>query len=336
MDAERLHQESIVIDGACPLLGHQDYYRNWMAGGATAALATVGYGLPGLGAMGQTLKNIGAWFRRFREHPDQLRPVWSVKDIHQAKNDGQLGIIFHFQGSLPFEDDLNSLEVFYRLGLRVVQLCYNTADQVGCGCTVAEDTGLTGFGREVITEMNRLGLVVDCAHTGTRTTLEALEVSRTPVIVSHANSRAVCDSNRNLTDDLIRAIAANGGVVGLNGYPAFVSTNIRPGLNDLLDHADHIMALVGPDHLSLGLDYFEYQAGVVDEATAQVVYDYLLESGAWAPGEYPPPPWHFPQGVEMPEKLPNLTAGLLDRGYQEEDIRKILGLNLLRVFDQVW
>jgi len=331
--AERLHREAIVIDGTCPLARQGDSFERWIAGGATAIAITADYRGE---LMAATMRRLGAWLKKIRENSDRLIQVTSVKDIYRAKEEGKLGLIFHFQDTLPFERDLDLIEVYHRLGLRVAQLCYNAKNFVGDGCSERTDCGLSDFGLRVIAELNRLGIVVDCSHTGFRTTMEAIEASRAPVIISHSNARAVCDSSRNLTDEQIRAVAAKGGVVGLTGWPSFVARKARPSLDDLLDHADYLAGLVGVEHLSIGIDYWEYMAGLCDEAKARVRYDELVREGIWSPKDYPPPPWHFPQGIETPEKLPNLTAGLLRRGFSENDVRAIWGLNLIRVFRQVW
>lgn len=336
MTPEQLHRESIVIDATCPLAVLKPYLANYKEGGNTVIAATVGYGAGGLGNINFTMRNLGTWYEAIRSQPDKLLLITSVEDIYRAQAEDKLGILFHFQGSVPFEDDPNMAEVYYRLGLRMCQLCYNIKDLVGCGCAEKTDGGLTAFGEQIIGEMNRLGIVVDCAHTGIRTTMDALEVSKQPVIISHGNSKAVCNNARNLDDDLMLAVAANGGVIGFNGYPAFVAKKEEPDLEDLLDHVDHMVKLVGPDFVCIGMDYYEYQNGVADIETAQFTYDFLVETGSWRPEEYPPPPWHYPKGVEMPEKMANLTAGLVQRGYKDEDIKKILGLNLIRVFKEVW
>jgi len=109
-----------------------------------------------------------------------------------------------------------------------------------------------------------------------------------------------------------------------------------PSLDGYIKHVDHVVSLCGIDHVCIGMDYFEYQAGVADDATAKSVYDYLLESGAWSAEDYPPPPWNYPLGIEMPEKFPNLTHWLLKNGYSEHNVEKILGLNILRIFKEVW
>jgi membrane dipeptidase len=331
--AKELHREAIVIDATCPLASVGNHYEKWIAGGATVIAPTVNRP-PEL--MRDTMGRVGEWFKRLREDSERLLHITSVSDIHRAKEENKLGILFHFQGTTPFEKDLNSIELFHRLGVRMVQLCYNEKDFVGDGCTERTDSGLSEFGLKVVGELNRLGMVVDCSHTGYRTTMDAIEVSEKPVIVSHGNARAVCDSFRNLRDDQIVAIAKNGGVMGLNGYPDFVAKKQKPTLDDLLDHADYIARLVGVEHISVGIDYYQGMAGIMDEEDAAALYRASISSGVWNPRDYSPPPWHYPQGIEMPDKLSNLTAGLLRRGYSEEDTRKILGLNLIRVFEETW
>lgn len=330
---EKLHQDSIFIDGTCPLASLGNYWENYITGGVTVVSATVNWPRE---LLRDTIRRTGEWFSKLRINQDKLMQITSVDDIYQAKKEKKLGVLFHFQGTTAFELDLNNIEIFYRLGLRMVQLCYNARDFVGDGCQERTDCGLSHFGVKFIGELNRLGIVVDCSHTGYQTTMEAIEVSNKPVVVSHANVKAVCDNDRNLKDDTIKAIAKSGGVIGLNGYPAFVAKKDRPSLDDLLDHADYIVKLVGVEHVSIGIDYWHGQAGVADDKEAMALYEHMVVNGTWNPQDYPPPPWHFPEKIEMPEKLPNLTVGLLKRGYAEMDIQKILGQNLIRVFKEVW
>jgi membrane dipeptidase len=331
--ASELHQEAIVIDATCPLASVGNYFEKWLAGGATVIAPTVNR--PGE-FMRETLTRLGEWFQKLRLNQDKLLLITSVEDIFRAKREHKLGLLYHFQGTSSFEKDLNSIEIFYRLGLRMAQLCYNVRGFVGDGCSERTDCGLSDFGVKVIGELNRLGIVVDCSHTGYRTTMEACEISKKPVIASHSNVKAICDSFRNMTDDQIKAIAKKGGVIGLNGTPYFVVKNKRPSLEDLLDHADYIAKLVGVEHVSVGIDYYEGMAGVADDEKAKALYAQFVESGIWNPRDYAPPPWYLPEGIEMPDKLPNLTAGLLKRGYSEGDIKKILGMNLIRVFKETW
>lgn len=331
--ARRIHREAIVIDAVCPMARYRNSFEKWMAGGATAIGVTADYRGEFLGA---TVHRLGAWFKKIRSHVDKLIQVLTVGDIYRAKEAGKLGMIFHFQDTLPFEMDIDSIEVYHRLGLRMAVLAYNAKNLVGDGCSERTDSGLSEFGLRVVAELNRLGIVVDCSHTGYRTTMDAVEASSDPVIISHSNAMAVHPSRRNLKDDQIKAIAGNGGVIGLTGWPPCVSSKAKPSLDDLLNHADYIAKLAGVEHLSLGIDYWEFMAGMCDEERARARYEEQVQEGKWSTRDYPPPPYYFPEGIETPEKLPNLTAGLLRRGYGEEEIKEILGLNLIRVFKKVW
>ncbi|MCG8567967.1 MAG: dipeptidase [Desulfobacterales bacterium] len=325
----------ILIDLTAPLATLEPFLDNFARGGVTALAATVGYGTPGLGTPAFTLNTLGTWLNRFRDRADLL-PIRRAADIEKAHREGKLGIIFHFQGSLPMETDVTTLSAYHGLGLRIFQLCYNTRDHLGCGCAEETDTGLTDLGRQAIQELNRLGILIDCAHTGITTTRQTLELSQAPVIISHGNAAAVCPSARNLDDDTIKAVADTGGVVGVNGFPAFVTPSGQPSLDQFMAHIRHMVHVAGEDHVALGLDYFEYQDGAADLETATQVYDYLIQSKAWNTTDYPPPPWKYPMGIEMPEKLITLPRALEKAGFTPAQVEKILGCNALRVFKDVW
>ena len=187
---------------------------------------------------------------------------------------------------------------------------------------------LACFGKTVVRQMNELGLVIDLSHTGERTTLEAIELSDYPCIFSHSNVNTIRPNDRNLSDDQIRAAASNGGVVGIAGFPSFVSSSERPKIDEFVAHIEYISELVGADHVGLGIDYASNPTG--EE------FDDLIEIGKWLPANYQRPPWHYPLGMEDVTLLPNLTEQLLQRGFSTEDIMKILGGNFLRVFQAVW
>lgn len=331
--AEELHKSSIVIDATCPLANHQEYWRNYIDGGFTAIAPTIN--MPP-NFVRDTIQRLGVWLAKIRDNSDTLMHVLTVEDIYKAKEDSKLGLIFHFQGSTPFETDLNNVGVYHKLGLRMVQLTYNIKDFVGDGCAERTSCGLSDFGLKLIAELDRSGIVVDCAHTSYQTTMDAIEASTNPVIVSHGNAMAVRDHKRNLPDDVLKAIANNKGSVGLTGYPDFVSEGKPPSLEDLVDHAEYMANLIGIDHVHIGMDYFWAQKGVASDEEAWAVYNDFVARGIWSPSEYSPPPLMYPDGIDMPEKIGNLTAALLKRGFTDEDVKKILGLNLIRVFKQVW
>ena len=328
----RVHEQSVVIDLVCPLANSEPHLDEWIRGGVTAIGPTVASDddLP------SAMSKLAAWHARLRRLADRLLHVTSVADVQRAKREQKLGIIFHFQNTQPFERNPDNVELYYRLGLRVAQLTYNVRNWVGDGCEEPANSGLSDYGKRIVREMNRVRMVVDCSHTGYRTTMDAMEISSAPCIFSHANAYAVHDSGRNIRDDQIKAVAASGGVIGLNGFPAFVSKRPWPTLDDLLKHADYIADKVGVDHVSVGIDYYQGQWPFMPDAEAKALYATWVRNGRWSPKNYPPPPYKYPKGIEVPSKLPALTAGLLARGFSKDDVAKVLGGNLLRVFGQVW
>lgn len=331
-DYERLHDEAIVIDAVAPLMNsHPQFIDWWIEGGATAVAPTVG----GSELVGPTLKNLARWYRMIQQDP-RLQLVQKSSDIDDAKAAGTFGIIFHFQGTTPIEDDLNLVSVYKQLGVGMIQLAYNVKNRVGDGCEERTDCGLSNFGMELIKRMNQERVIVDCTHTGYQTTMEAIELSTAPVVFSHSNVKALKPSARGITDDQIKAAAATGGLIGTVGFPAFVSDSSHPTLDELINHTEYVANLVGTDHIGIGIDYFGGQVGVTDNETAERQYASSISSGRWQADSYPPPPYHYPQGIDTPRTLQNLTKRMLERGFSEDDIKKFLGGNWVRVFKAVW
>lgn len=228
----------------------------------------------------------------------------TVAEIEAAVAAGRLAAVLSAEGGEPVGRDLALLRVLHRLGVRAMGLVWNERNAIGDG--VGESRaggGLTEFGVAVVQEMDRLGMVVDVSHLNERGFWDVLEVSSRPVIASHSNARALCDHPRNLWDHQLRALAAKGGVVGINFYARFVDPE-RATLGRVADHIDHIAGLLGPEHVGLGSDF-----------------DGIEQT---------------PEGLEDATRFPALAEELLRRGYREDDVRKILGGNFLRVFRQVW
>ena len=330
-NAEALHASSIVIDGTCPLLRRREFVDWYIEGGVTACCPTVGSTAPAA----ETLRNLGAW-KRFIASRADLTQVLSAGDIDRAKSERKLGLIFHFQGADPIENDLNLVEAYRALGVRMVQLTYNVRNRVGDGCEEATDAGLSAFGVDLIARLNENRIVVDCSHTGYRTTMEAIERSTRPTVFSHANAYSVHPSPRNIKDDQIKAAAASGGLVGVNGFPAFLGTSTQPTMDRFIEHLDYMVQLVGIDHVALGIDYYEGMHPVASAEEAAQFFKQQLAQRRWSEASYPPPPHHYPEGMATPKELPNLTAKLLALGYAADDVRKLIGGNWLRVFRAVW
>ncbi|MEM6438998.1 MAG: membrane dipeptidase [Pseudomonadota bacterium] len=332
LSAADLHRDALVIDMTCPLAKAHRYLDWWIEGGATAIAPTI----RGFSAgAGDALAQIGG-FRRLCRERDDLMLIETAADLDAARATGRLGLILHSQGGSIVEDRLDLVDGLQAAGLRVLQLCYNTKNLIGDGAGERTDSGLSDFGVRLIGRLNAARVAVDCAHTGHRTSMDAVEHSAAPVIISHANARAVHDNLRNVEDELIRAVAGTGGVIGTVGFPSFLTAEGQPSLDAFIDDIAYKADLVGIDHTGLGIDYYLGQWGVEDDAAALARYEGLLAEGLWRPGQYPPPPYKYPEGIETPRTLPALTERLLARGFSTEDIRKVLGENWRRVFAEIW
>jgi membrane dipeptidase len=266
---------------------------------------------------------INQWWRAARLHPDQVRVVTRVPELRAAAAEGVFAAVIHFQGSVPLGTDLELVDAFHRLGLRVMQLTYNYAGPVGDGCLEERDAGLTRFGRQVVERMQQIGVAVDLAHVGRRTCLDALDLATKPVIVSHANARAVHDSPRNLDDEVIDKVASTGGVIGLCPFQSFVSSQPHQTLDQLLDHAVYVAERVGAEHLSLGTDFNNED---------EDAFDYY----GYDPRYYPHPPWTWPDNITWWDDITNLAPALERRGFTADETTGILGENLLRTLNTAW
>lgn len=320
-----LHSDAIVIDGLNISRWCEDTFRQLSQGGVTAINATIAVHQ----GFRETVTAISRWHGLFERHTPLIDPVRSVDDVHRAKREGKVGIIFGFQSTDPIEKDLRLLSVFWTLGVRIIQLTYNERNYIGDGCLERTDCGLSHFGLAVIEEMNRLGILVDLSHVGYRTTMEAIEASQLPVSFTHANPRALCDHPRNKTDEQIRAVAGRGGVIGATAFPLFLSAGSEATIEDLVDVVDYLVQLVGVDHVGIGSD-FTY-------AQTKEWFSWLL-AGKGKRGQMMGLGWPvvYPQGVRSAAEFPNVTRALLARGYSSAATRKILGGNFLRLFETVW
>lgn len=266
-----------------------------------------------------------AHFRRWLlARPGEYLLVRSVEDIQRAKETGRLGVFFDIEGTNAVGGQLSLVQLYYDLGVRWMLMAYNLSNRAGGGC-MEDDRGLTSFGAQLVDEMARVGMIVCCSHTGERTTLETIEHSRNPVIFSHSNPRALWDHPRNIRDHVIRACAAKGGVIGINGVGAFLGSNDTRS-ETVARNVDYVARLAGIDHVALGLDY------VFDN-------DELLEYLKARPqmfGEDAATLQQYACDFVAPEQIPEVVQCLISMGYADSDIERILGLNLLRVARAVW
>ena len=333
--AMSLHKKAIVADmsltgsSAHPVLPRngKTYYERMTAAGLTIASHTLGHAEPDFH---NGLEDANIHNRLVAQNPDKYMLVTRSEHFRQAKEEGKIGLVLTFQNATQLEDDwLNYLPVFHALGVRVIGPTYNTTNLLGSGCLEPVDNGLTGYGRQVIRAMGHIGMLVDLSHTGDRTCRETLEVAQDPVLLTHANPRALNASPRNKPDDILKAVAASGGVVGVVAWNVLCMTkpNVQPTILDLADHIDYLVNLIGVDHVGLGSDMNENFDALPVKSNFAEVYGWMME-GVRNMTE--------PVGFGSVDDYPNLTRVLVKRGYSDSDILKILGENYMRVAKQVW
>lgn len=258
------------------------------------------------------------------ESPECFTLVLEPDDIPRARREGKVGLMLGVEGAEAVETDLGLLRCYYRLGLRVMNLSWHHRNLAADGVAEPSDAGLSHFGRALVGELNRLGILIDLSHLSPSGVEDVLERSRAPVMASHSNAKAVCDHQRNLDDRQIRAIAARGGMVGAVFLGRFVDSR-RPTLERVLDHLDHMRGLAGNEHLGIGPDYCDHAEDMIISARRV--------AGPGQPVDDRTIP--FAEGLEDAGKLPRFTQGLVARGYDEAAIRGILGENFLQLFRTV-
>jgi membrane dipeptidase len=288
------------------------------ASGIDAVLVTVA----SLEDTGPALLRTAQWRRAIADAGENASHWTSPAQLAGAAG-GPLGVVFHFQGTEPLHGSVDLLDAFASLGLRVMQLTYNYRTMAGDGCCEPADSGLSAYGARLAEAAVRLGVTLDVSHAGNRTSLDIIGRAGAPVIASHANARAVCDSPRNLSDDVIRGIASSGGVIGLCAFRTFVSDDPHPTIDDLVGHARYIADLTGPAHVGLGWDF-----------AAESEEDY--EFYGYDERYYPRPPWTWPTGLSWFQDTPNIVPALRKGGFSDQEIDGICGGNFLRAFSRTW
>jgi membrane dipeptidase len=291
----------------------------YRAAGVDAVILNIGFDEMGIEEHIRTLASLRHWLKARSE---QYLLLEQADDAELARATGRLAVGFDIEGANAIGDQLSLIETYYDLGVRWMLLAYNRNNRVAGGCQ-DEDCGLTEYGRQVIREMERIGMQVCLSHTGHRTVRDVFEFATRPVIFSHSNPSALHAHPRNIPDSLIQACAASGGVVGVNGVGIFLGKNDSTSTT-YARHIDHIVQLVGPRHAALGLDY------VFD---VQELEDYLKKMRHTFP-----PDLGYELGARFvaPEQLEEIVATLQGWGYQDEDLMAILGGNWLRLARAVW
>lgn len=275
----------------------------------------------------ETLRAVGNWTELVNRNSDLAFLAQSGTDIHRARVEGRIAVFLGFQNTSPFEDDYRMVEAFHRLGVRVAQLTYNNQNLVGGGCFEPNDSGLTRYGRVIVSEMNRVGMLIDLSHVGEKTTLDAIEVSSGPVAITHSNPLWFHDTPRNKSDEVIQALVDKGGVIGACLYPT-VSGGSSATLERFTGMISHLVDQYGPEHIGIGSD-----------CTRGWNKDFVgwLRNGRWnptAPEDAPEwPAW--PNWYKSPADFPRLADGLSTAGLDDETIARVLSKNWETLFEAV-
>ncbi len=325
--AKTIHERAIIIDGLCYMRAPNDdiYLKTMIKAGVTATNVTIPEILDNFE---QAIRRIADWYQSISTFGDHLIHVLNVDNIYQAKEEGKTAIIMGFQDTKPIGNELKLLDIFHRLGIRIVQLTYQYQNFVGCGCG-EKDTGLTAFGRDLVGKLNDLGILIDLSHCGPKTAMDTLELTTKPIAFTHAGVLALCNHVRNKSDELIKAVSEIGGLIGIPSYSQFLDIRATrmPSIIEYLDVIDYVVKLVGIDHVALGFDFTptwsEDDYNDSAEKYPEIYLDYGFEDTPL-------------KGLHDISEIKNVTRGLISRGYNEASIRKVLGENFLRVFAEVW
>ncbi len=334
--ARDLFDEAIVIDGLdVSDFTQPDVLHGLQAGGITAINATNAVWED----FEQALSNLSDWYARFDAHAEWIRPGRSTADIRAAKRENRTAVIFGWQNAAPFGSDLRRVRQFFELGLRTVQLTYNERNLYGNGCWEITDEGLSRIGRDLIHEMNDVGILIDLSHCGDQTTLETIEHSKKPVAITHAYSRTTFDHPRNKDDSVIKRLAERGGIIGTNAFPTHYPRGFEASVDDFVDAMEYLIELVGVQHVAIGTDFCmgrdqTFFAWITASHGRRRFKD--VANDRVRRFDVIPKPYRHLRGLESPQEFVNIADRLVRRGHTDNDIRDLLGGNWLRLFDEVW
>ncbi|MGB0718264.1 MAG: membrane dipeptidase [Alphaproteobacteria bacterium] len=305
----------------------QKIFQQMRSGGLDAVHVTIAYHE----TFRETVLNLEKWNGWFEEYPELICQAFTGNDVRQAKVDGRTAIIFGFQNPSPIEDDIGLVEVWHRLGARFMQLSYNNQSLLATGCYEAEDMGLTRMGKEVVAEMNRVGIVIDMSHSAERSTLEAIDFSQRPIAITHANPAKWHPARRNKSSEVLKALTNRKGMVGFSLYPHHLKNGSDCTLTEFCEMIADMASAYGAEHLGIGSDLCQDQPDSVVE---------WMRQGRWTKGQdfgegsadnpgFPEQPNWFKTNTDFP----NLETGLRSVGFNEQEVAGIMGENWLRFYD---
>ena len=317
-----------VIDNLQYANWSEKIFREMREGGVDAVHVTISYHEN----FRETVLNFEKWNRWFEQFPDLIFHGEWGDDVRRARETGRTAIFFGFQNPAPIEDDIGLVEIVHKLGARFMQLTYNNQSLLATGCYEAEDPGVTRMGKQVIKEMNRVGLVVDMSHSADRSTIEAADISERPITITHANLHSWQPALRNKRDDVVRAVVDNGGMMGFSMYPHHLKDKTDCTLDSFCEMIATAAEKFGAAHFGLGSDLCQDQPDSIVEWMRVGRWSKEIDYGegsAAAPG-FPPQPEWFKDNRDFG----NLATGLRKVGFDEAEVAGLMGDNWLRFYDE--
>ena len=316
----------MFIDGLQYCNWSEKIFKQWRASNLTAVHVTISYHEQ----FRQTVSNFEQWNSWFEKYPSLIMPAFYAEDVETASKQNKTAVIFGFQNPSPIEDDIGLVEILHRLGGRFMQLSYNNQSLLATGCYEENDPGITRMGKEVIKEMNRVGMVVDMSHSSERSTFEAIELSSRPIVISHANPSFWHPAKRNKSDEIIKELSNSNGMLGFSLYPHHLNNSSQCSLEDFCSMIARTADLIGIDHIGFGSDLCQDQPDSIVEWmrvgkwTKEIDYG---EGSASNPGFPDMPDW-FRDNRDWH----NIIEGLKKHGFSNDEINKIKGENWLSFF----
>ena len=325
--SDKNKNEFIAIDGLnVSNWESENVYRDLNKGNVSAINATVAT----WENYQQTIANISTWYSRFNSRSD-ISLIKNVNDIFEAADNNKTGIIIGFQNASPIENNLDYFYTFNELNVKIIQLAYHERNLLGNGCYERSDEGLSNFGIDAIKVMNDVGILIDLSHVGIVTTMETIEHSEKPIAITHANPNSYHNVPRNKTDDALKLMASKGGVVGVAAIAPFLKKGDDSTIEDYVDAISYTVDLVGLDHVGIGTDFTQDQPASF--------WKYIgSQQGTKFPSTFTDTTEasNYPKNFETPDKFPDLIHIMENKGFSNNEIAKILGLNWIRIFQEVW
>lgn len=320
----------LIIDALQYVNWTRALFKEARAGGVNAIHVTIAY----WENTKQALANIADWNRRFRDHSDIIMPVRQASDVLDAQAKGKVGIIFGFQNCSPVEDDLRNVAMLHELGVRIMQLTYNNQSLLATGCYEDGDSGVTRFGKEVIKEMNRVGMVIDMSHSAERSTMHAIELSERPIVITHANPSSWHEALRNKSDTVLKALGESGGMLGFSMYPFHLNDGPDCTLDDFCGMILDTAELMGIDRIGIGSDLCQNWGYETLEWMRSGTWTFKPDygEGSASNADWPRQPDWFASSKDFM----NIAEGLRAKGLAEGDIEKVMGRNWLNFFEDAF